>query len=107
MLNGERYFTPNHTKQSHIFFVENQDGLRPVEYALHLGVSGLALEMLLTKPIYTAREEYDGTKTIIWSDITDYELNEKRRFQSPLIFLTMYNIDKIDNPYFQGLLFSG
>ncbi len=78
-----------------------------MEYALHLGVSGLALEMMETKPIYIAREEYDGTKVIMWCDVTDYESNERRRFQSPLLFLTMYNIEKIDNPYFQGLLFSG
>ena len=45
---------------------EDNDGLRPLEYALH-------------------------TSLTWWIDITDYERNGDRRFRSPLLLFAMYD----------------
>ena len=82
---------------------ENSDGLRPLEYAMNLGVCGLAFTILRSKGVFLCKEDLLADSIIGWMDITDYELTGYRCLKSPFVFLTMFSASKIENNYFPKL----
>ena len=85
---------------------EDQDGLRPLEYALHLGVSSVALQIFSFVSVYTAKKQYHGTSITWWIDITQYEKSGGRMYRSPLLLFVMYDRTNIDDKNFKDLFFS-
>ncbi len=83
----------NTNQMKDLLYAENDMGLRPVEYAAHLGVFDLLLAMYNTKDIYLAYEYSLGVFVRKWYDVTEYESfdeNEKERhYKSPLIYITL------------------
>ena len=91
---------------SDLLLQEDRDGLRPLEYALHLGVSSVALQIFSFVSVHTAEKQYHGT-SITWSiDITQYEISGGRMYRSPLLLFVMYDRTNIDDKNFKNLFFS-
>ena len=74
-----------------MLFQENEERLRPVELACHLGVLGLFQDIFQTKGVYVIKEKRLGIFTEQYIDITDYETMDpgNRREKSPLVFLSL------------------
>ena len=71
---------------------ENQDGLRPLEYSLQLGVSSVALRILSSPSVYRTRKQHHGTSVTWWFDVTDYEKDSQRMFRSPSHFTLLVRL---------------
>ena len=85
---------------------ENKDGLRPLEYAMHLGISCLTSEILQTPPTYVTEEIPRGTGVTKRIDVTDYEVSAGRTLMSPLILLAVFDRNMINEESFQKLFYS-
>ena len=85
---------------------EDQDGLRPLEYALHLGVSSIVLHLFSFVSVHTTKKQYHGTSITWWIDITEYEKSGERMYRSPLLLFAMYDRANIDDKSFKDLFFS-
>ncbi len=74
-----------------MLFQENEDKLRPLEVACHLGVLGLFQDIFQTKGVYVVNEKRTGIFTEQFIDVTDYETMGpgNRREKSPLVFLSL------------------
>ena len=85
---------------------EDQDRLRPLEYALHLGVSSVVLQIFSFVSVHTTKKQYHGTSITWWIDITEYEKSGERMYRSPLLLFAMYDRANIDDKSFKDLFFS-
>lgn len=85
---------------------ESNEGSRPLEYALHLGISKMALAILSSTHGFMSRLQIHGTSSTIWVDISEYEVTGDRRFKSPLMMFAQFDKNKIDNEYFKELFYS-
>ena len=83
---------------------ETSDGLRPLEFALHLGASHLAAQMFHTSALYSTRHQYQGTSCRAWCDVTEYEIRNERQNRI-FILLAMYDRDKVDDDDFKQFFF--
>ena len=85
---------------------EDDCGCRPTEYAMHLGVFGIAREIFSTKGIFLTNIEYDGCGETGWFDITDYEESRKRMTRSPIVLFALLDRSRLENQHFKELFFS-
>ena len=85
---------------------EDDCGCRPTEYAMHLGVLGIAREIFSTKGIFLTNIEYDGCGETGWFDITDYEESRKRMTRSPIVLFALLDRSRLENQHFKELFFS-
>ena len=108
MLKMLRLITKNVSSSvmNDLLLQEDQDGLRPLEYGLHLGVSSVVLQIFMLVGVYTAKKQYHGTSVTWWIDITDYEKCGDRRYRSPLLLFALYDRANIDDRSFKDLFFS-
>ena len=81
-------------------------GCRPLEYAMHLGMCGIAKEIIFCKGVYLTNIQYDGLSETHWFDITDYEESRCRLSRSPIVFLTLMDRSRLNNLHFNQLFFS-
>ena len=82
---------------------ENEDGLRPVEFAAQQGRLLLLTDLLSCKGVYVVEQEKSGLGTYNFHDITEYEL-EGRVDKSPLAMLAFMDKSKLDCPETEEVL---
>lgn len=67
---------------------ENDDGLRPLEFAAQHGIFLVMREIFETETLYITKNVIHGPLQIKWYDITDYEYGGARYTKSPILFLS-------------------
>ena len=75
-----------------LLHMEDKDGLRPLELAVHMGCLCLAKAILNTDGVYLVKLERRGLEEKAWYDVTEYEdpiSCSGRRSKNPLTFLTL------------------
>ena len=77
---------------------ENNDGLRPLELASHLGTFGLFMYFFETPGIYITREEDHILYKLQFFDITEY-VTGPRYLRSPLFGFNLVEEDKLSSKY--------
>ena len=77
---------------------ENDDGLRPLELACHLGTFGLFMYFFETPVLYIIREEDHVLHKIQYFDITEY-VSGPRYLKSPIYGLTYAEEENINSNY--------
>ncbi len=79
-----------------LLFMEDSDGLRPLEFAIHLGCLGMFEAIFETQDVYLVKKERKGFYDFIEYDISEYEGVgcdiRNRRHKSPMLLLAV--IDK-------------
>ena len=72
-----------------MFEMENEHGMRPVEFAAQHGMSQFVMAMMNVPGIYLYKEEQHGIAQYKWYDVTEYESTEGRpACKNPLLLLT-------------------
>ena len=82
---------------------ENEDGLRPLEYAAQQGALQLVISIFETKEIYVTREDIRGMSIYRWHDITEYE-SGRRKNKSPLRFMAHLQKEKLTDDCIAGIV---
>ena len=82
---------------------ENEDGLRPLEYAAQQGTLQLVMSIFETKGIYVAREDIRGVSIYRWHDITEYE-SGSRKDKSPLRYIAHLQKEKLKDRCIAGIV---
>ena len=75
-----------------LLHMEDKEGLRPLELAVHTGCLGLAKAILNTDAVYLIKLERRGLEEKAWYDVTEYEDPfgcNGRQSKSPLTFLML------------------
>ena len=84
-----------------LLLMEDKEGFRPLELAVHAGCLGLAKAILNTEGVYLIKLERRGLEEKAWYDVTDYESPftcKSRRSKNPLNFLTQLDRKVLKNP---------
>ena len=76
-----------------ILLTENDDYLRPIELAAHLGTFILFKYLFENSNLYMTKTETRSIYTVQYYDVTEY-VNGKRRFKSPLYLLMFLDKSK-------------
>ncbi len=84
-------------KMKNLLMTENNDSLRPLELAAHLGVFPLFEAILETDNVYMTKEEIYGINKLQYFDVTEYEafIPNTRRQLSPVALLKYLDKSKI------------
>ena len=77
---------------------ENNDGLRPLELACHLGTFGISMYFFETPGLYITHEEDHILYKMQYFDITDY-VSGPRYLKSPIYAMTYIDEDKLASRY--------
>ena len=81
-----------------LLLAENDDGLRPLELACHLGTLGLFMYFFETPGIYITREEDHILYKLQFFDVTEYVKN-LRYLKSPIYGMAYMDESKITSKY--------
>lgn len=85
---------------------ENNDRMRPLEYAIHLSVSNLAAEILNTTPTHIIHESWDDSGVTTLVDVHDYEKHKGRLVLNPLTLLALFERRNISGKNFTKFFYS-
>ena len=83
-----------------LLHMEDENGLRPIELASHVGCFGFFQALFETEGVYLTKEESQGILKVQWFDVTDYESTKpgNRRLVSPLTLATFVDTKAVSNP---------
>ena len=83
-----------------VLLTENEDGLRPLELASHLGTFALFHFLFETEGIYKSKIRKYSMYSVEYFDITEY-VTGKRYFKSPIYTMMLLDRSKINDRHLQ------
>ena len=90
-----------------LLLAENNDGLRPLEYASKLDEFGLQECILQTKDVYAFSKGNVGVYEQVYYDVTDYEcIGRGRYLKSPLWYMTHLSKESLESNTTRGAILS-
>src|SRR6218665_2890515 len=95
---------------NNLLHMEESNGLRPLEFAAHLGTLRIISSIFETPQIYITRNEAVGVSLYQWYDITEYELigvPGSRYLVSPSKFLALIDMRNLDRPGVRKVMLGG
>src|SRR6218665_2967022 len=93
-----------------LLHMEESNGLRPLEFAAHLGILQMMSSIFETPEIYITREDAVGVSLYQWYDITEYELigvPGSRVSVSPTRFFGIIDVRNLDRPNVRKMMVDG
>src|SRR6218665_3788475 len=93
-----------------LLHMEESNGLRPLEFAAHLGILQMMSSIFETPEIYITREDAAGVSLYQWYDITEYELigvPGSRVSVSPTRFFGIIDVRNLDRPNVRKMMVDG
>ena len=93
-----------------LLHMEETNGLRPLEFAAHLGTFRMMSSIFETPEMYVTKEEVVGVSLYQWYDITEYELigaPGNRYSASPTKFFALIDVRHLDRPNVRKMMLDG
>src|SRR6218665_411115 len=95
---------------NNLLHMEESNGLRPLEFAAHLGTLQMMSSIFETPEIYIIRKDAIGVSFYQWYDITEYELAGvpgSRSLVSPTKCFALIDMRNLDRPSVRKMMLDG